>query len=142
MGTTTSGMSGEELKRSDGWEKVYPFRNGRMLTMREAEAEGLTINDRKGKNPVSRKETFGGWDDDVTFEGWRKSWETEANRALKDAGSSERISRLSYKARGIDREHAEAPGSRRQRDGATRAAYEHRRVEPWSGRTQRQARGA
>lgn len=97
-------MSGEELKRGDGWEKVYPFRNGRMLTMREAEAEGLTINDRKGKNPVSRKETFGGWDDDVTFEGWRKSWETEANRALKDAGSSERISRLSYKARGIDRE--------------------------------------
>lgn len=97
-------MSGDELKHNEGWEKVYPFKNGRMLTMREAEAEGLTIRDRKGRNPVSRKETFSGWDDDVTFEGWRKSWETEANRALKDAGSSERISRLSYKARGIDRE--------------------------------------
>ncbi len=43
------------------------------------------------------------WDTKEALEGWRQTWEQMTNKALERAGSKSRVSRLSYKARGINR---------------------------------------
>ena len=38
--------------KADGWEKIYNFKDGRRLTMKQAKAEGLGTKDRTSKRPV------------------------------------------------------------------------------------------
>lgn len=60
-----------------------------MLTMREVNEDGFGKKNRD-------------WNDKKFIDKWRKGWEKEANKALKDAGFENRIDSRSYAEQGID----------------------------------------
>lgn len=65
-------------------------------------AKGLHIPDGKGgwKN---HRENVNDWNDREKAEVWRKSWADYANRALEQAGHSERIDNHSYARQGVEK---------------------------------------
>jgi hypothetical protein len=89
---------------TDGWEKVYVYKDGKKRTFSEAEAEGLDPKaDRKRRQPVSKREALDtGWDSVEQLEAWREGWEALANEALREAGRAERVDHRSNEARGLD----------------------------------------
>lgn len=71
-----------------------------MLTMRRLTPEGFDTH--KARD----------WNSKALLEAWRQSWEEIVNRHLEEAGSSERISRLSYAEQGINKEPTRPLGYR------------------------------
>lgn len=112
-------LTADELKteKKNGWEKVFNYPDGERRTLSEAaalemrrdpslsekEAKKLARAARTSKYAVSVKREVSGWDRPEFLEGLRKDWEDRANEALAAAGSDERISRLSYAERGIEK---------------------------------------
>lgn len=68
----------------------------------DLDAKGQRIPDGKGgwKN---HRENVNDWNDREKAEVWRKSWADYANRALEQAGHSERIDNRSYTRQGIEK---------------------------------------
>lgn len=68
----------------------------------DLDAKGQRIPDGKGgwKN---HRENVNDWNDKVKAEIWRKSWADYANRALEQAGHSERIDNRSYARQGVEK---------------------------------------
>lgn len=68
----------------------------------DLDAKGRRIPDGKGgwKN---HRENVNDWNDKAKAEVWRKSWADYANRALEQAGHSERIDNRSYARQGVEK---------------------------------------
>lgn len=68
----------------------------------DLDAKGQRIPDGKGgwKN---HRENVNDWNDNAKAEVWRKSWADYANRALEQAGHSERIDNRSYARQGVEK---------------------------------------
>lgn len=68
----------------------------------DLDAKGQRIPDGKGgwKN---HRENVNDWNDKAKAEVWRKSWADYANRALEQAGHSERIDNRSYTRQGVEK---------------------------------------
>lgn len=122
-----------------------------MLTMREINPDGtwaaksrkeyvLDKNGEKIKMPSGHYKSFrvnlNDWDSDEAFNSWREQWAIQSNRALQEAGRSERIDHRSFEAQGItDRmptihegptvREMEARGKETDRGSINRAVKEH-----------------
>lgn len=71
--------------KADGWEKIYNFKDGRRLTMKQAKAEGLGTKDRTSKRPVQMHRISGQAARDVgsaELMAVRAAWAEIANRHL------------------------------------------------------------
>lgn len=129
---------------TDGWEKVYVYKDGKKRTFSEAEAEGLDPKaDRKRRQPVSKREALDtGWDSVEQLEAWREGWQDLANEALREAGRAERVDHRSNEARGLDTRPTVHEGAtvraveRSARDRAERAGT---RYEPVTDRARENA---
>jgi hypothetical protein len=89
-----------------------------MLSMREATAEGF--------GPKVRD-----WNSPELLEHWRERWAHHQNRALEQAGRSERVDHRSLEAQGIDREPEPKQGpvaTQMEREGRPSKAGEDRRA--------------
>lgn len=99
-------IDAEEWKsaKGEGWEKVFPFKDGEQRTKSEAIAAGLDWKlDRKGTKPI-RSERSEAPTSKAKLVEWRKSWADCVNAALaKYAPEAEQVSHLSYAERGIDK---------------------------------------
>lgn len=90
--------------KAEGWEKVYRYRrDGETLRLTPSEAEAMGGCERIGRDPVKRK---GGdaaqWNTRESVKMWRREIADITNAALERAGMSERVSHLSYAARGME----------------------------------------
>jgi len=91
--------------KTEGWEKIYPFRDGINRTKSEAEAEGLSWKeDRKSQKPLQDDVRTNNWGAKSTLYLYRETWATELNKALaKYAPDVEPVDHRSYADRGIDK---------------------------------------
>lgn len=98
--------------KADGWEKIYNFKDGRRLTMKQAKAEGLGTKDRTSKRPVQMHRISGQAARDVgsaELTAVRAAWAEIANRHLAAAAAAagvvpQVIDHRSNKERGLAEE--------------------------------------
>lgn len=96
--------------KADGWEKIYNFKDGRRLTMKQAKAEGLGTKDRTSKRPVQMHRISGQAARDVgsaELMAVRAAWAEIANRhlaahAAATGTTAQVIDHRSNKDRGLD----------------------------------------
>lgn len=96
--------------KADGWEKIYNFKDGRRLTMKQAKAEGLGTKDRTSKRPVQMHRISGQAARDVgsaELTAVRSAWAEIANRhlaahAAATGTTAQVIDHRSNKDRGLD----------------------------------------
>lgn len=96
--------------KADGWEKIYNFKDGRRLTMKQAKAEGLGTKDRTSKRPVQMHRISGQAARDVgsaELTAVRAAWAEIANRhlaahAAATGTTAQVIDHRSNKDRGLD----------------------------------------
>lgn len=96
--------------KADGWEKIYNFKDGRRLTMKQAKAEGLGTKDRTSKRPVQMHRISGQAARDVgsaELTAVRAAWAEIANRhlaahAAATGTAAQVIDHRSNKDRGLD----------------------------------------
>lgn len=96
--------------KADGWEKIYNFKDGRRLTMKQAKAEGLGTRDRTSKRPVQMHRISGQAARDVgsaELMAVRAAWAEIANRhlaahAAATGTTAQVIDHRSNKDRGLD----------------------------------------
>ena len=96
--------------KADGWEKIYNFKDGRRLTMKQAKAEGLGTKDRTSKRPVQMHRISGQAARDVgsaELTAVRAAWAEIANRhlaahAAATGTAAVTIDHRSNKDRGLD----------------------------------------
>lgn len=96
--------------KADGWEKIYNFKDGRRLTMKQAKAEGLGTKDRTSKRPVQMHRISGQAARDVgsaELMAVRAAWAEIANRHLAAHAAAtgitaQVIDHRSNKDRGLD----------------------------------------
>ena len=96
--------------KADGWEKIYNFKDGRRLTMKQAKAEGLGTKDRTSKRPVQMHRISGQAARDVgsaELTAVRAAWASIANRhlaahAAATGTAAVAIDHRSNKDRGLD----------------------------------------
>lgn len=96
---------GDEWKqaKAEGWEKVYRYRGGDVLTQSEAQARGLhKTKDRVSSTPVKEPRSLTGWDEPEKVEEWRERWAAMQNRALERAQVAERVDHRSYERQTAD----------------------------------------
>ena len=107
--------------KADGWEKVYPFKDGEARTKSECVAEGLSWKeDRRGSQPIRGERSVTPATADQVVE-WRKVWGEVVNEHLERyAPQAERVSHLSYADQGLDKVpgvHLGALATAAERDG-------------------------
>lgn len=129
---------------TDGWEKVYVYKDGKKRTFSEAEDEGLDPKaDRKRRQPVSKREALDtGWDSVEQLESWREGWQDLANEALREAGSPARVDHRSNEARGLGTRptvHEGATVRAVERSARDRAERAGERYEPVTDRARENA---
>lgn len=99
-------MSAADFKaaKAEGWEKVYPYRNGserRELTPSEAaDWEGCR---RASKDAIDRKVSTNDWNNPENVESWRALYAELQNKMLERAGHEERVDHRSFERRGVER---------------------------------------
>ena len=103
------GFTAAEFKAAqvEGWEKQYPYKNGKKKTYMapsEAEVQGLERVSKHPKatrygrqNPISER-----WNSEEQLVAWRAAWVDAVNRALEREGVEARIDHRSHAERGID----------------------------------------
>lgn len=100
---TEAYLDAESFKASDGFEKIYKYKNsdGKRKDMTPSEVEQIEGEwERINKYPVCRTVKISGWDERSLASDWRKSWEEELNKMYASKGMSERVDCRSYKEQG------------------------------------------
>lgn len=108
-GNVIKNMTAEEFRAAklQGWEKEYQYWKGKekiWLTPSEAFSQNLV---RVSKNPRStpygrRDAQMERWNSTEALLEYRSSWEKHVNRALEQAGRTERVDCRSYQEQGAD----------------------------------------
>ena len=108
-GNVIKNMTAEEFRaaKSQGWEKEYQYWEGKKkiwMTPSEAFSRNLV---RVSKNPRStpygrRDAQMERWNSTEALLEYRSSWEKHVNRALEQAGRTERVDCRSYQQQGAD----------------------------------------
>ncbi len=102
-------MSPAELKKSEGWEKVYHYsdHDGNKIWLTKSYVEnhpeyGYELISKYPKSVQNLNPIIARWNSHETLVEWRAAWAEKINLTLAMHGIDEEVSHLSYKEQGLD----------------------------------------